>query len=349
MSRPSGVFKESYLADMGFIQKRFHLVGLLLLFAFLSTLPLYAGDFYTSLFMLIFTFSVAIMGLNLLTAAGLFSVSTAALMGVGAFTASFLSQPPLSLPFFIVIPLSGIATMAVASVFALPALRIKGYYMLFLTTATQFTIEWILNYITKNVPGSVVYIAPMSILGHEFGMIEKYYVFLAIATIMGYLIAHIGRTPLGKAIVMIGEKDYAAHIFGVSPLKYKAIAFAIYGLYAGVGGAMWGYQIGLATPEHFGFMLSWEMLGVGVIVGGVGSYVWGSCLGTVVMIAISQGITIMVSRLSVMMPWLGPTAFGLRAILYGVIIAGILIAEPHGLASLLRKVKRFFDLFPFSY
>lgn len=349
MSRPSGVFKESYKADMGFIQKRFHWFSLLLLFAFLFTLPLYANPYFISLFMLIFVFSIPIMGLNLLTTAGLFSVTTAALMGVGAFSASFLSQPPYSLPFYLVIILSGIITMIVASLFAFPALRIKAYYMLFLTTATQFTIEWILNYLTKDIPGSAVYIAPMSLFGYTFGDAEKYYVFLIIVIIMGYLIAHIGRSPIGKAIIMIGEKDYAAHIFGIDPLKYKALAFAIYGFYSGIGGAMWGYQIGLATPEHFYYLTSWEMLGVGVIVGGVGSFVWGSVLGTVVMIGISQGITILVSNLSAYMPWLGPLAFGFKALLYGIIIAGILIAEPHGLASLIRKIKRFFDLFPFSY
>jgi hypothetical protein len=51
--------------------------------------------------------------------------------------------------------------------------------------------------------------------------------------------------------------------------------------------------LGLITPEHF-FLLSWEMLGIGVIVGSLGSYVWGSILGSMMMIAISQGVIVLV-------------------------------------------------------
>ena len=348
MSKPSGVFKESYIADMGFIQKRFHLISICLLFASLLTLPLYANDYIISLIMLIFTFSIAMMGLNLLTTAGLYSVATSALMGIGAFTASLLSLPPLSLPFYVVLPICGVEVAAISSLFAFPTLRVKGYYVLFLTIAIQFTVDWILNYSVKNVPGSVAYIAPIEILGYTLTVREEFYLYLFITALFSYLIAHIGRTPLGKAIIMIGEKDYAAHIFGLSPLRYKAIAFAIYGFYSGVGGVLWGYLLGMVTPEHFTYFLSWEMLGM-VIVGGVGSFVWGSILGTIVMIVISQGIIVFVSNLSVYFPWLGASAFGIRAILDGAVIAGILIADPHGFVALLRKIKRFFDLFPFSY
>ena len=189
----------------------------------------------------------------------------------------------------------------------------------------------------------------MEIAGYTFGAIEKYYIFIVIALIMGYLIAHIGRTPLGKALVMIGEKDYAAQIQGLSLLKFKSIAFAISGFYAGVAGAMWGYNLGMVTPEHFPFLMSSELLGIGVIVGGLGSYVWGSLLGATMMIAVTQGTTVLVGALTPYLPWLGAGAFGLRAVIYGLIIAAILILEPHGLASLVRKVKRFFDLWPFSY
>ena len=112
---------------------------------------------------------------------------------------------------------------------------------------------------------------------------------------------------------------------------------------------MWSYLLGLVTPEHFPFLMSWELLGVGVIVGGLGSYVWGSILGSIMIIVVTQATTGLVEVLSPYMPWLGASAFGLRAVFYGVIIAAILILEPEGLASLLRKVKRYFDLWPFSY
>ncbi len=345
MSRPSGVIKESFLADMGFIEKPFHYFALSFLFLFLITLPFMTSEYVLSQIILIAIFGVAIMGLNLLTTSQLFSVMHAALMGVGAFTAAFLSH---NLPFFISIPLAGLMAAATSVFFGLPSVRVKGFYLLFSTTAAQFILQWIFNYMTRDIPGSAVYVASM-IPGLSLGMVEKYYIFLAITVVMGYFIAHIGRTPLGKALIMIGEKDYAAQIHGLSLIKYKSIAFAISGFYAGVAGAMWGYNLGMVTPEHFPFLMSWELLGIGVIVGGLGSYVWGSLLGATMIIAVTQGTTILVGILTPYLPWLGAGAFGLRAVIYGLIIAAILIVEPHGLASLIRKVKRMFDLWPFTY
>ncbi len=345
-SRPCGVIKESYKADMSFFEKPFHYWAMGLFALVLLILPFTAPEFYLDTILLIAIFSITIMGLNLLTQAYLFSVMQAALMGVGAFTTAFISH---QLPFYISMPISGLMAALVSVFFGLPSLRIKVFYLLFSTTAAQFIIEWFFNWITRNIPGSAVYTAPLAIFGHQLGVVEQYYLYIVITAVMAYLIAHIGRTPLGKAIVMMSDKDYAAQIQGVDLLKYKAMAFAISGFYAGIAGSMWSYMLGLVTPEHFPFLMSWELLGVGVIVGGLGSYVWGSILGSVMIIVVTQVTTELVAVLSPYMPWLGASAFGLRAIFYGIIIAAILILEPEGLASLLRKVKRYFDLWPFSY
>ncbi len=345
-SRPCGVIKESYEKDMAFFEKPFHYFAIGILTAILLLVPYMLPEFYVNILMLIAIFGIAIMGLNLLTNAYLFSVMHAALMGVGAFTTAFISQ---QVPFYIAIPISGIMAALVSVFFGLPSLRIKVFYLLFSTTAAQFIIEWILNWLTRDIPGSAVYTSPIAIANHQFTMPEKYYLYLTITAILAYLIAHINRTPLGKAMVMMAEKDYAAQVQGVNLLKFKTLAFAISGFYAGVAGSLWSYLLGLVTPEHFPFLMSWELLGVGVIVGGLGSYVWGSILGSIMIIVVTQLTTIIVSALAPHLPWLGASAFGLRALMYGVIIALILILEPRGLASLLRKVKRYFDLWPFSY
>jgi len=345
-SRPCGVIKENYKADMSFFEKPFHYWAIGIFVFVLIILPFTAPEFYLDAILLIAIFGITIMGLNLLTQAHLFSVMHAALMGIGAFTTAFISH---QIPFFITMPIAGLMAALVSVFFGLPSLRIKVFYLLFSTTAAQFIIEWILNYITRDIPGSAVYTAPLAIMGYQLGMLGQYYLYILITAIMAYLIAHIGRTPLGKAMVMMGEKDYAAQIQGVNLLKFKAMAFAISGFYAGVAGSMWSYMLGLVTPEHFPFLMSWELLGVGVIVGGLGSYVWGSILGSVMIIVVTQVTTELVTVLSPYMPWLGASAFGLRAIFYGFIIAAILILEPEGLANLLRKVKRYFDLWPFSY
>ncbi|MDJ0268962.1 MAG: hypothetical protein NXY59_00130 [Aigarchaeota archaeon] len=74
MSRPCGVVKETYMQDMGFLQKKFHYVSLFIFLAVFFLLPLTGISFLPSFIMLIIVFAIPIMGLNLLTHAQLFSV-----------------------------------------------------------------------------------------------------------------------------------------------------------------------------------------------------------------------------------------------------------------------------------
>ncbi len=49
------------------------------------------------------------------------------------------------------------------------------------------------------------------------------------------------------------------------------------------------------------------------------------------------------------LPAFATIATPLREIVFGAILIGLLIWEPGGLAMLLRKLKRYLDLWPFSY
>jgi len=49
------------------------------------------------------------------------------------------------------------------------------------------------------------------------------------------------------------------------------------------------------------------------------------------------------------LPAFAKIATPLREIVFGSILIALLIWEPGGLATLLRKLKRYMDLWPFSY
>src|SRR5215813_11724768 len=56
-------------------------------------------------------------------------------MGIGAFTAAKLSG--LDVPFWVAIPAAGVATAVLSIIFALPAIRVKGFYLALTTLAAQ--------------------------------------------------------------------------------------------------------------------------------------------------------------------------------------------------------------------
>ena len=86
------------------------------------------------------------------------------------------------------------------------------------------------------------------------------------------------RTALGRALVAVREKDFAAAVIGVQSFYYKLVAFATSSFIGGVSGAMLVFTFYRAvTPEQFAVNVSIELLAM-VIVGGLGSII-GSFFG----------------------------------------------------------------------
>jgi len=79
--------------------------------------------------------AIAIMGLNLVLGyGGLFALGHSAFIGLGAFVTAWLVQD-LNFDYWMVIPFSMASAFAFGSLLALPALRIKGLYLVVITIA----------------------------------------------------------------------------------------------------------------------------------------------------------------------------------------------------------------------
>src|SRR5579864_2192712 len=143
--REAGQYKTSYAADMAvfpLVQDRLMLAVVLAL-AFV-VIPLTGNEFLLNAVMIPFlVFSLAAIGLNLLTGfAGLLSLGTGAFMGVGAYACYKLTTlfPEVNILVWVVV--SGLFSAGVGTLFGLPSLRIKGFYLAVATLAAQFFLEW---------------------------------------------------------------------------------------------------------------------------------------------------------------------------------------------------------------
>src|SRR5579871_2918523 len=160
--RETGQFKTSYEADAAvfpILQDRIG-IALILAFAFV-VVPLAFSQFWISTVLIpMLVFSLAAIGLNLLTGyAGQISLGTGAFMGVGAYACYKLTTLFPGVNIVVLILLSGVASAAVGTLFGLPSLRIKGFYLAVATLAAQFflswcfvRIPWLYNY---NVSGAI--------------------------------------------------------------------------------------------------------------------------------------------------------------------------------------------------
>ncbi|WP_424823255.1 ABC transporter permease subunit, partial [Pseudomonas viridiflava] len=127
--REAGQLAGSYAAERRLFRLRQDRIGLLALLGFAFVIvPLAGNDYWFSAILVPFlVLSLAGLGLNLLTGyAGQLSLGSAAFMAVGAFATYNLQLRVPGTPLLLGIVFGGLVAAAVAMLFGLPSLRIKG-------------------------------------------------------------------------------------------------------------------------------------------------------------------------------------------------------------------------------
>ena len=355
--REAGQYKTSYAADQALfpiLQDRIGIAAILLI-AFV-VVPLFASDFLLNSFLIpILVLSLAAIGLNLLTGyTGLLSLGTGGFLGAGAFACYKLTSifPDANIVLLIVV--SGVASAAVGSVFGLPSLRIKGFYLAVATLAAQFflswcfiRIPWLYNYNVSaaiEVPTRTAFGIPVT--GPNATSVTRYLVALSIVVAMTWVASNIVRGRIGRTWMAVRDMDIAAGLIGIRLYRTKLLAFAISSFYCGVAGAMLAFLwLGAAESESFNINQSFLILFM-VIIGGLGS-IMGSFFGAMLI----WGLPIVLRA--------APEFFGvtvraatvehLQFMVVGALIIFFLIVEPHGLARLWQIAKQKLRVWPFPY
>jgi branched-chain amino acid transport system permease protein len=356
--REVGQFKTSYKADQSIFPILQDRIGIaVILFVAFAIIPVFGSDFFLNSIMIPFLiFSLATIGLNILTGyTGQLSLGTGAFMGVGAYACYKLTSIFPDVNIIIMVLLSGFFSAAVGMIFGLPSLRIKGFYLAVTTLAAQFFLEWcfiripwLYNY---NNSGAIEVarregFGDIVLAGAAATPSTRYLVVLSIVVAMTWVASNIIRGRIGRSWMMIRDMDIAAELMGVRPLYAKLSAFAVSSFYCGVAGAMMVFfWLGAAEVESFDINHSFLYLFMAII-GGLGSLM-GSFMGA----AFIWILPIIIRAL--------PETFGIdinaatvehfNFMLIGGLIIFFLIVEPHGLARLWQIAKEKLRTWPFPY
>lgn len=344
-----GDFKESYLKDEEIFQTIWVKSWLAIMFVGLIALPFIGNDYVMYIANLIGIAIIGAVGLNLLTGCtGQISLGHAAFVGVGGYATAILITR-FDIPFWFALPIAGLISAGVGMVIGIPSLRVKGLYLCIATLAAQFILDWVFVHwesMTHGIRG--INVPPPSLGSLQFNTEKTFYFITLITAVVGVGFArNLLRTKWGRAFVAIRDRDLAAEMMGINLFKYKLIAFAVSSFYAGVAGGLWVSFIKVVTPEHFPFSLSIEYLAM-VIVGGLGS-ILGSILGAIFMTLVPELLNVLTGFTKDFFPSLGQLFIPMKDVIFGALIVGFLIFEPHGLAEIWHRIKNFFTLWPFSY
>ncbi|NQT73494.1 MAG: branched-chain amino acid ABC transporter permease [Chloroflexi bacterium] len=352
MRLPEGIFNTSYAKDTAIIRTRWQWFLFVLLLILLFTLPpLFGNRHQLQLANIIGISIIAVLGLNVLTGcAGQISLGQAAFTAVGGYTAAAFAVK-LDLPFWLAIPAAAIVAGLVGLIFALPAARIKGFYLAMSTLAAHFIILWVVKIIPDITDGiNGMRVPPPELGGFSFDTPQRlYFLIIPIVIIMAFLARNFVRTKVGRAMIAVRDNDLAAEVMGVNTFKYKVLAFTICSAYAGVAGALLAYNHKFVHPDSYPLMDAIWYLGM-LIVGGMGS-VSGAILGTIFIRVLNDlTATELVPFISDTWPSMSAeVAASMGPLTFGLILMLFLIFEPRGIIHRWELFKASYRLWPFAH
>lgn len=350
LKKPCGTFDETYEQDSALVRTGYRWTLLILLFVFMFGLfPLLAGSYLLDVAINIGISVIAVLGLQIIVGfTGQISMGHAAFMAVGAYMSAGLSSH-LGWPFWLTMPCAALAGGFMGILVAIPALRIRGFYIAVTTLAAHFIIMWLILHggdLTRGTSGLSA--GEISLFGFVFDNERKFY-YLAMGFVVAivFLTCNLMRTKTGRSFIAVRDNDLAAEFMGINVFNTKVLAFFLSSVYAGTAGSLLAHYQGIITVEQFTLMDSIWMLGM-LIIGG--STTTGAIMGVLLLKFLHQVVLFLAPWLGGLFPFLeGSAVAGFVQIFFGAVILLFLVFEPRGLFHRWQVMLSTFRLWPFPY
>jgi branched-chain amino acid transport system permease protein len=335
--------------------------------AVLLLLPLTLADFWLQSGLFAMSFAIAAIGLTVLVGTtGQLSLGHAFFVAIGAYGYCYLAggesipglkaQSGLQLPPIVAL-LGAVGLAGVAGALFSPiAGRLRGLYLGLVTLGLVFLGQHIMfnaSEITGGFNGRDAQAfsifgfdftddGDLSVLGTAFSGLHKlWYLGLVLLAFSAWTASNIVKTRPGRALETIRDSELAAATMGVDVRAYKAGAFCVSSMYAGLGGALIALVYGRIVPESFGFVLSVEFLVI-VVLGGLGS-IRGAIAGAALVSLLPRVLDFYADKLPLVSEpgtgGVGPNQ--MSRFVYGTAIVLVLVYAPKGLAGIrLRRSRK---------
>jgi branched-chain amino acid transport system permease protein len=297
------------------------------LVALAATTPL--NGYALNILMQAATYAIAVIGLTVvLGLCGQINLAQAGFFGIGAYAVG-LGTVDGGLNFWICLVIGlGLAVVLGAALGA-STLRLGGHYLAMVTISFQQILTLVLtNWIpVTHGPDGVPNIRRPALFADGQSYLALCVLVLAI---VGWLVWHMPRTRLGRAMRAVRDNELAAGVSGIDIYRTKVAAFALGALLAGLGGGLFAGSFTYISPDQFSFAESIVFLTMALL-GGVGSPV-GAVIGTALLILIPEWL-----RFLKEIP-------GLYLAIYGLAVILIVVFMPDGIWGFLgdqvRRLRR---------
>jgi len=247
-------------------------------------MPVYVQSLMTK----ILIFAIFAISLDLAIGyTGLLTLGHSACFGAAAYTVGVLAYHYQVNSLWVGMSLAILIAVAVAAIFGVIALRVTGFYFLFVTFALAqllYSITWKWTWLSSaGIEGIAGIMRPdTGVPGFTWTFASYYYFVLTVLAICYFLLNRLVNSPFGYALRGIRDSEPRMRVLGYNTWFYQYLSFVIAGLFSGVAGALLAYHNGIVTPENVGITvaaLGWFI----VVLGGQGT-LYGPVIGAAIII-----------------------------------------------------------------
>jgi branched-chain amino acid transport system permease protein len=292
----------------------------------IAMLPLLFTDSYWRTNLIVCALNVLLaIGLDfVLGYAGQLNLGQSAFYGIGAYTSTLLVMS-LNVPFWAAFVCGALMAGAAGALLSVFAVRLRGHYLAIASLGfAVITYQVLLNSIslTQGPLGIYGVPAPPPIAVPGLSRIvfndlaNLFYLVAGITLVIYVLLDQLLRSPIGETLTAIREDEVAAASLGIDAPKWKAFAFVVSSVVAGVAGCFYAPFVGTLVPDAFYVTESFTILAM-VIVGGMGTLI-GPVFGAILL---------------TVLPELLRAVGDFRLIVYGAAVTAAVLFMPGGIVQ----------------
>ena len=245
--------------------------------------------------------------------------------GVAAYTTALLNLH-LGLPPWATIPIGALAAVIAGLLVCLPALRLRGPYLSLVTLAFPLILLGIIFAFTDFTGGEL---GVSGIARISDSRTADYYTSLLVMLVSVFIMWKL--TDAKSSIVRTGiifhairEDEITARASGINTVRYKILAFAIAGFFAGIAGAFHAHFMRIAGPSNLDLFLSFQAI-IWTVFGGICS-IYGPVVGVYILYSLMEFLRVLPE---------------VRILIFAAIVVLILLFMPEGIAVWVRaKIER---------
>jgi branched-chain amino acid transport system permease protein len=240
--------------------------------------------------------------------------------GVAAYTSALLNLKLGWMP-WLTIPIGALASVVAGVVVCLPALRLRGPYLSLVTLAFPLILLGVIFAFTDFTGGEL---GVSGIARISESRVTDFYISFAVmlvSVMIMWKLTDAKSTLVRTGIIFhaIREDEIAARASGINTIRYKLLAFAVGGFFAGIAGAFHAHFMRIAGPSNLDLFLSFQVI-IWTVFGGITS-IYGPVVGVFIIYPLMEFLRILPE---------------IRMIIFAAIVVIILLFMPEGIAVFIR-------------